>query len=83
MVSTDRCTKSRSHQDLIPRPPQPTDSTKVINIIIKVHTGLQGMILAGHTFAIQEEDAKCCMQNTLHVRSNDDPHHTHTQLIKV
>jgi hypothetical protein len=54
------------------------DSTKVINIIIKVYTGLQTTTLARHIFAIQKEDAKPCMQNTLHIRSNDDTHLTHT-----
>jgi len=58
--------------------PWPTDSTKVINFIIKVYTGLHVMILARHILAKRAEDAKPCTQNTLHIRSNDDIHVTHT-----
>ena len=36
------------------------------------------MILARNIFIIQEEDAKPCMQNTLHIMSNDDTHLTLT-----
>jgi hypothetical protein len=41
--------------------PNPQNSKKVINIIIKVYTGLHIMILAMHILTIQEEDAKPCM----------------------
>jgi len=36
------------------------------------------MILARHILAKRAEDAKPCTQNTLHIRSNDDIHVTHT-----
>ena len=56
----------------------PQNSTKVINIIIKVYTGLHTMILARHILAIQTEDTKLCKQSTLHMMSNDDTHLTHS-----
>ena len=36
------------------------------------------MILARYILAIQKGDAKPCVQNTLHLTSNDGTHLTHT-----
>jgi hypothetical protein len=53
-----------------------------MNIIFEAYAQLH-MILERHIFITQEEDAKPCMENTLHIRSNDDTHHTHTNKLSV